>query len=700
MRTKYTLLIVLFLTMIVMSQDANLTNKTSGTAPFLIFFDAISNDSGIIQPTEISGRKEYADLHYSWDFGDNSSSTWPMSKKSKNRDVGYVASHLYEEPGTYVVTLTVTSSTGEVFFYTQDITVLDPNSLYAGENTICFSNTGNFAGAPEGALHVDLADITDLSDYFETGKRLLLRRGDSWNTSGYCSFQNVQGPLLIGAFGEGIHSDERGIFENAPVITVSKSDGQSSFFSVSRSTDCVISDLHLIGDVDVSTAIGGATDIVNLTINRVHIEGFRVGISLYHYDTDGHQGVHILNSKVHNSDGNIVFIGAEQLVLQGNLLYEASQSHVLRVWQGYKAVIGHNVIHGSSIDSHTGRLALKYHGPSEEVISTTEPSHLEKRSRYAVVYDNIFGTSGPWPVTIGPQNNSKDERIQDILVEGNRFLAGWGTFSSESAPVSTGLRINASYVTVRNNIFDGTGSGPSYFACAISPTAAVSTVGNRIYNNTSYKNDFEQSGGSYFFVRIYEGSEKSEIINNLQLKGDTSPGSTLICGDDGTMTKIESNLLLDDLSTIKDAENEDILLRDFSLLDNSPAIDAGINVPVYYDYKLRSRLGENSIDIGAHEFQKNTSIISNNWMASFHVSTSVLTDKLFISYSVPDTKTDIAIQLYNAQGRVVKEFKSIQGDSGTYRVYFPTCDLSPGLYIMSVEFNDQMVYAEKRLIAN
>lgn len=700
MSTKYALIAMLLLTTMAISQEANLTERSSGTAPFAVFFDAISNESGIVQPTEINGRKEYADFHYSWDFGDNSSHTWPLSEKSKNSDIGYVASHLYEDPGTYVATLTVTSHTGEVYFYTQDITVLDPNSLYAGEKTICFSNTGNFAGAPEGALHVNLDDITDLSIYFKTGNRLLLRRGDSWNTSGYCSLQNIQGPLFIGAYGEGTNPDERGIFENAPLITVSQSEGQSSFFSVSRSTDCVISELHLKGDLQVSTAIGGSTDITNLTIDKMHIEGFRVGISLFHYNTEGHKGLHILNSKIHNADGNIAFVGAENLVLQGNLFYEASQSHVLRVWQGYKTVIGHNVIHGSSINSHTGRLALKFHGPSEEEIVTTEPSHLEQRSRYAVIYDNIFGTSGPWPVTIGPQNDSKDERIQDILVEGNRFLAGWGTFSSESAPVSTGLRITASYVTVRNNIFDGTGSGPSYFACAISPTPVVASVGNRVYNNTAYKNDFEQSSGSYLFARIYEGTEHCEIVNNLQLKGGNNPASMLICNDNGTTTRLEHNLLLDDLSTIKDAENENILLRDFSLLEQSPAINAGVTVPVYCDYQLRPRLPENGIDIGAHEFQKNTPILLRNSVDRYQISTSFDTQKLIITISVQNIETEIDIHLYNAQGRVISRLKRTPEFIGNHRVHFPTINLSPGLYFMSIQCNDHVVHTEKRLIVH
>lgn len=698
MNIKTVLLILIALQGIVLSQERQLTNTPSGTAPFLVFFDALSDDADIIQPEVIENRKEYADLHYSWEFGDLQSPNWPHSEKSKDSDIGYVTSHLYEEPGTYTVQLTVDNGSGTVHKYTQEITILDPNIEYAGENTICFSNTGNFAGAPAGALTVELQDITKLADYFGNGKRLLLRRGDSWETTGYCSLNGIQGVMHIGAYGEGINPDERGIFENAPIIKVSHAEGQSAFFSASRSNGCTISDLHMIGDAEVGSSIGGSTDIFNLTINRMHIEGFRVGISLFHYNTDGHNGVRILNSHIHNSEANIIFVGSEKLVLQGNLLYEASLSHVVRIWQGYKAVIAHNVIHGSSAQNHTGRLALKYHGPRELEINVDSTIHLDKRSQYAVIYDNIFGTSGPWPVTIGPQNINYDERIQDILVEGNRFLAGWGTFSTGSALVSNGLRINANYVTVKNNIFDGTGSGQDYFACVITPTPTVSASGNRVFNNTSFKNDFEGGSGSYRFARIYEGAANNKIYNNLMLKAGQSPASMQTCGDDGENTITKNNLLLEDVTNILDAENSDIIQRDFRLLKNSPAINAGLAVPVYYDFLLNSREKDSAIDIGAHEFRDITPVdpITNLNKSSssytFHHNSSK--NSLTIGYRI-QSPSDVGIALLDAQGKVVRQLPKRAQPSGNYTLSLDTKGLSTGFYIAAIRKGETLVHAEK-----
>ncbi|MCP4176855.1 MAG: PKD domain-containing protein, partial [bacterium] len=143
----------------------NTASSTIGTAPFAVFFDAVDGSSGVLQPESINGRKEYADLFYYWDFGDPGKGNWPESNKSKNHDIGYVASHVYEDPGTYTVTLTVKNMSGSTYTYTQEITVQDPDIVFSGENTICISSTGSFEGAPAGALQITTSDITEMENY-------------------------------------------------------------------------------------------------------------------------------------------------------------------------------------------------------------------------------------------------------------------------------------------------------------------------------------------------------------------------------------------------------------------------------------------------------------------------------------------------------------------------------------------------------
>ena len=47
-----------------------LASRTGGVAPLAVFFDAVGTPD-VVQPAEVDGHREYADLHYAWDFGDS-----------------------------------------------------------------------------------------------------------------------------------------------------------------------------------------------------------------------------------------------------------------------------------------------------------------------------------------------------------------------------------------------------------------------------------------------------------------------------------------------------------------------------------------------------------------------------------------------------------------------------------------------------
>ncbi|HUW84794.1 MAG TPA: PKD domain-containing protein, partial [Phycisphaerae bacterium] len=83
-------------------------SRTSGIAPLAVFFDAVDPASGVLQPTD----GDYASLGYAWDFGDPDAGTWSTNGNSRNTAMGYVAAHVYEQPGTYTATLTVTDTQG------------------------------------------------------------------------------------------------------------------------------------------------------------------------------------------------------------------------------------------------------------------------------------------------------------------------------------------------------------------------------------------------------------------------------------------------------------------------------------------------------------------------------------------------------------------------------------------------------------
>ena len=75
---------------------------------------------------------------------------------------------------------------------------------------------------------------------------------------------------------------------------------------------------------------------------------------------------------------------------------------------------------------------------------------------------------------VAPQNSAYDERLSDIVIEGNRFFPGFGSQSQYSLPVQIALLVVAQNVTVRNNIFSAEGGSPDYYAAIFLPEGAPS----------------------------------------------------------------------------------------------------------------------------------------------------------------------------------------------------------------------------------
>ena len=255
----------------------------------------------------------------------------------------------------------------------------------------------------------------------------------------------------------------------------------------------------------------------------------------------------------------------------------------------------------ASANSDTGRQALKLHGPHESEIQDTGPAGLSRRTQYVVVADNLIGGSGPWPIGVGPQDAGQDEYLQDIIVENNDFYPGWGTQSCCSSGVQVALNIWASYTTVRNNVFSGEGSSKYYTAISIQQRGVEpAPTGNRVFNNTIYKSDYTEIGSQYSGIITGVNALNTTIQNNLILFNQSA--SVIMIADSGTNT-IESNNLLTSTPGLVDPDNVNFMAKDFGLELNSPAVNAGANVPVFKDKDGGERTLGGATDLGALERQ-------------------------------------------------------------------------------------------------
>ncbi|OFX03782.1 MAG: hypothetical protein A3E78_01870 [Alphaproteobacteria bacterium RIFCSPHIGHO2_12_FULL_63_12] len=203
-------------------------------APCAVHFDAIGMGALSATPyvttetTDSAFDREFHSLHFEWNFGDPGSGDWTTgaaamtaTPASKNYDIGAIAGHVYENPGTYDVTLTVTNPNGETDSIMHQVVVGDPDSYFSAANTFCFANDDlDWTGCPLTCASDDNCTVTadldlaleggdncsgsdDCADIDSGMKRVLFRRGDAFTSNATLDPFEGTTPGLIEAFGSG-----------------------------------------------------------------------------------------------------------------------------------------------------------------------------------------------------------------------------------------------------------------------------------------------------------------------------------------------------------------------------------------------------------------------------------------------------------------------------------------------------------------
>jgi PKD repeat protein len=572
-------------------------SRSTGVAPLYVHFSA--DFSGA--PEKAAGFRTY---DYSWDFGDPGSGVWGTNGTSMNLSKGGVAAHVFEQPGTYSVSLTVREGSSIIGSEVQAIQVIDPASYYAGIKTICVSDSAATVadGAPAGALLVATTNLSSITKYATTGSRILFRRGSSWSTPGLSWPENA-GPVTLGAYGPGGGIDAQGHYANAPRITITG--GQ--FLALDFKQDWRIMDLHLIDTTRTHGSFGGTMEFRKHLFLRLRIDGFYTGFGWSHWNTSRLMTIDqmaVVSCRITESLDNIAYVGSERLALLGNILQNVRESHVLRVWQAYRSVISHNIVSGSSLAETNGRHALKLHGPgystfqgvNEYGTPVPDSNLLGNRTEYVVVSGNVFGSSGPWPVAIGPQDDLTDAELYHIVFERNRIISEYGDQSVR--PVDVAMHLWGGYSTIRNNIFDGTNSGPDYTGLVLEQRGSEPAPDSvEVYNNTIYRSD-NGTGNRRVGIFISSNSRRVNVKNNLVSFPGATMATTMI--EDGSGVAVKSGNLMTAAAGFTDPDVADPLSRNFRLDMGAPGINAGVSVPVYEDFAGAARI-DGGYDIGAYE---------------------------------------------------------------------------------------------------
>ena len=569
-------------------------NRTTGVAPLAVQFDDSPTSSTV-------SNQDFHSLYYLWDYDDASSGTWGTNGKSRDADAGPIGAHVFETVGTYNVGLMVINPTTGLLVSqdTIEITVTDPDTFYSGTNTVCINNVGDsdFTGAPTGALQVNSDSLaTVFSTYLADNVRILFKRGGSWsygtsliNGSAYSSFH-------IGAYGAGTSPDAQGLFSNAPLFTAT---GDVNFMSLSRKSDCRVTDIEFTSALTTGEFINGSQDITNNLMMNLKMSGGSSGIEQSNWrvdDTEILSGNFIVNCNISEVNNYNFFAGGDRMCLLGNEFIDTNIDHICRIWQIYKARLSHNKMAGASSVAATGLHALKLHGPEESQVgdfATSGNTGLPNRTQFLVISDNMFGSSPPWPIAIGPQSaNNYDERLTDIIVERNLYESDLGTMPS-GVDVQQVYKISARYVTVRNNVaFCDAADTVGFTGVAVNrrgtePTPAYVFA----YNNTVCSND---SGSTIVAVELSSDTDDCIATNNLVYAPSATETALSNSGTNNTAATNLSGLT----APLVDPFNATASLRDYSLSVGSGAINTGTDAPVYDDYAGDQRTG--TFDVGAY----------------------------------------------------------------------------------------------------
>jgi len=523
------------------SLEMTTASRTSGVAPLSVVFDPIG-DLSVVQPS--GAQPDHAEFTYAWNYGDAASGAWQHIGKSKNTSNAWIGCHVFEDPGTYRVTLQVTDAGGTVHDYHEDITVLDPADVFAGRTVFVAANgnDGNpgTQAQPFRTVNQGLVAASSLIG----ARRVLLRRGDTFDT-GSSLVVNGGGPVLIGAYGSG----------SRPHIRFT---GSTGGFSLSGAQDARLEQLTMeVSSATMFAFTPGVNCGHHTTVSRCEIEGFYMGVNVDSvnfvtiYETD------LLN----NQDYGMYAYGptdssCSHVAIMGNR-FDGTNQHLLRTYMSY-SLIQANSFEDANVS------AMKLVGRP-----LPHPSH------HVCVVDNRVTTEViADAVGIGPENSTSDQHATDYQVDGNLFRS---RVSGNNCLQLRGYRMVA-----RNNVFDvddrrgirveGWGVGPTPHSI-------------RVENNTLY------SVSGWQGRLLWAATSDSTIAQN----------NIIWCPGGSAETPAGSVTSTNNLMTnpqFVDAPN-----GNFSLSPSSPGVDAGVPSRVTVDFWGNSRSAGSAPDIGAIERQ-------------------------------------------------------------------------------------------------
>ena len=518
------------------------TSGGNDPAPLYVHFDATATTSSL------SGDDPFMDLFYEWDFGDPQSGNWATNGLPRNKAFGGVAAHVYERPGSYTVTLTVSDRTGAKQTTTRTVVVDNPDQFWA-TTTACVSSSGNFAGCPaSGAALLTSSDFTAaMQNRVNAGfRRILFRRGERFVANSCWFTPNQRTEALVSAFGTGAQ----------PVIEISPSNTNCAITLAGSSVNSATSggwrfvDLRISSPSATNPARGIATSFIfdDLLLYKMDIGPTGFGFN-FGPDQSGlnvpHKHYAVVDTQLRGNTGTPVsnpgscwFGGADKTFISGVVCGQAN-AWQMRIAYTNKAVISNNVV------SQTAGAfeSIKFHCSIGPIAA--DPGVICANMIFS---DNVLAKAR---LNIAAGGNDEGT-IQRSIFERNM--------------VNGAIEIENPNNMIRNNVSS---------AITLKPRArdASNPRGNQFVNNTCDRRVLQTP-----CVRVLNGVRVDGLVlrNNLQVTPAT-PSPPMLQNEGGTGTITQQGNISTNVNPWVVANPNPIVRADYALrTDAVSLIDKGV----------------------------------------------------------------------------------------------------------------------------
>lgn len=421
----------------------------SGMAPFTVHVNGLGSTLGA---------GDALDARFEWDFGDPGA--------LYNELEGWNGAHIYDDPGTYVVTLRVTNSDGQTAttFVSVSVSPDTRTRLYVAAN----GDDGHDGLTPQSAIRT----FGRMREVIGDDTTALFRRGDVFPVDDDGDINRVN--WVIGAYGTGV----------LPELRWTGSLGLNQFIAMNGeyAHDVVIQDLHFdsiypdTSERNIASCVFPAGH--NITVRRC---------------TFGH-----VTDAINCERQPTGVLGMDNVASVPNGL----RAYFTWVRGSDHTYLG-NVVNGSLIE-HCVRVA----GADRVNLSYNHLTNNPKTVIWVMLGEYTFmrgNTLRDGPVAIGPNPHlgSPSERMRYTVLERNHFI------KATTGPAAIEFHPGAESHMLRGNVIEATGQ-----SCidinGWDPANQRTCVDIRILNNTGVN---PSSGGR--FLDVEAGTQNVTVRNSL-----------------------------------------------------------------------------------------------------------------------------------------------------------------------------------------